>query len=213
MIASGKLENRQTAKGLDSFFIVKTANTIYNVDDDNREVSDNTFTSELVHGTPIPFFLESPEFSNNVNRHFQEDFINSFNSARKTAETKLMGNISEFKHDIAELKRNTDNVMVHEIEFLRAELTAKNKVTESLLLSQSMLRDELICSYKSGSGKISTEVICDNRSINYCDKSVNTNETPLEKNQFTESNLVNDYIDVDTILKEINGSLTRLMIL
>ena len=103
--------------------------------------------------------------------------------------------------------------MVHKTEFLRAELTAKNKVIESLLLSRSMLRDELICSYKSGSGKISAEGICDNRSINYCDKSVNTNETPLEKNQFTESNLVNDYIDVDTILKEINGSLTRLMIL
>ena len=76
-----------------------------------------------------------------------------------------------------------------------------------------MLLDELICSYESASGKIFAEGVCDNRSINYCDKSVNTNETPLEKNQFTESNLVNDYIDVDTILKEINGSLTRLMIL
>ena len=35
------------------------------------------------------------------------------------------------------------------------------------------------------------------------------NETPLGQNQFTESNLVNDYINVDTILKEINDSLTR----
>ena len=72
-----------------------------------------------------------------------------------------------------------------------------------------MLLDELICSYESASGKIFAEGVCDNRSINYCDKSVNTNETPLEQNQFTESNLANDYIDVDTILKEINDSLTR----
>ena len=91
--------------------------------------------------------------------------------------------------------------MVHKTEFLRAELTAKNKVIESLLLSQSLLCDELICSCKSGSGKISAQGICDNRFINCCDKSVNTNETPLKKNQFTESNLVNDYIDVDTMLK------------
>ena len=86
LIASGKLENRPTAKGLDSFFIVKTANTICNVNDDNREVSDNTFSSELVHGTPKPFFVASPEFSNDVNRHFQEDFINDFNSSIETAE-------------------------------------------------------------------------------------------------------------------------------
>ena len=97
LIASGKLENRPTAKGLDSFFIVKTANIIRNVNDDNREVSDNIFSSELVHGTPIPFFVESPKFSNDVNRHFQEDFINNFNSAIETAKTKLMGNISELK--------------------------------------------------------------------------------------------------------------------
>ena len=51
--------------------------------------------------------------------------------------------------------------------------------------------------------------MCDNRSINYCDKPVNTNETPLRQNQFTESNLANDYIDVDTMLNEINDSLTR----
>ena len=38
---------------------------------------------------------------------------------------------------------------------------------------------------------------------------MNTNETPLGQNQFTESNLVNDYINVDTILKEINDFLTR----
>ena len=50
------------------------------------------------------------------------------------AEIKLMGNINELNHDIAE--RNTGNVMVGEIEFLRAELTAKNKVIESLILSQ-----------------------------------------------------------------------------
>ena len=36
-----------------------------------------------------------------------------------------------------------------------------------------------------------------------------TNETPLRQNQFTESNLANDYIDVDTMLNEINDSLTR----
>ena len=156
----------------------------------------------------VNFFVESPEFSNDVNRHFQEDFINNFNSAIETAETKLMGNISELKYDIAELKRNTDNVMVGEIEFLRAELTAQNKVIESLILSQSMLRDELLWSYKSASGKISAGV-CDSRSINYCGKSVNTNETPFGQNQFTECNLVTDYIDADTILKEINDSLTR----
>ena len=34
--------------------------------------------------TPIPFFVESPELSNDVNRHFQEDFINNFNSAVET---------------------------------------------------------------------------------------------------------------------------------
>ena len=38
---------------------------------------------------------------------------------------------------------------------------------------------------------------------------MNTNETPLRQNQFTESNLANDYIDVDTMLNEINDSLTR----
>ena len=97
MIPSGKLENRPTAKVLDSFFILKTADTICNVNDNNREVSDNKFSSELVHGTTIAFFVESPEFSNDVNRHFQEDFINNFNSAIETAETKLMGNISELK--------------------------------------------------------------------------------------------------------------------
>ena len=146
MIASGKLENWPTAKRLDSFFILWTADTICNVNDGNKEVSDNIFSSELVRVTPIPFFVESPEFSNDVHRHFQRNFINNFNSAIETAETKLMGNISELKYDIAELKPNTDNVMVGEIEFLRAELTAKNKVIESLLLSQSMLYDELFCS-------------------------------------------------------------------
>ena len=38
---------------------------------------------------------------------------------------------------------------------------------------------------------------------------MNTNETPLRQNQFTESNLANDYIDVDPMLNEINDSLTR----
>ena len=73
-VASGKLENRPTAKGLESFFIVKTTHTIYNVNDDNREVSNNTFSSELVHEIPMSFFVESPEFSNDVNRHLQENF-------------------------------------------------------------------------------------------------------------------------------------------
>ena len=100
--------------------------------------------------------------------------------------------------------------MVVELEFLRAELAAENKVIERLLLSQSILHDERLCSYKSPSGKVSAEGgVCGNRSINYCDKSVNTNETPLGQNQFIESNVVNDYIDVDTILKEISDSITR----
>ena len=51
-----------------------------------------------------------------------------------------MGNISESKYDIFELRWNTDNVIVDEIEFLRAELTPKNKAMENLLLSPSMLR-------------------------------------------------------------------------
>ena len=38
---------------------------------------------------------------------------------------------------------------------------------------------------------------------------MNTNEKPLRQNQFTESNLANDYIDVDPMLNEINDSLTR----
>ena len=62
--------------------------------------------------------------------------------------------------------------MVGETEFLRAMLTAKNKLIKSLLLSQSMLRDELLCSYKSASGKISAEGICDNTSVNYSYKYV-----------------------------------------
>ena len=92
-----------------------------------------------------------------------------------------MGNISESEDDIAELTRKTDYVMVGEIQFLRAKFTAKNKVIESSTLSQSMFRDQLLCSYKSASGKIPAEGVCDNRS---------------------------DYIDVDTILKEISDSLT-----
>ena len=70
LIAYGKLEHPPTAKGLESFFILKKTETIGNVNDDNREVSDDTFISELPHGTPIPFSVESPEFSNDVNRHF-----------------------------------------------------------------------------------------------------------------------------------------------
>ena len=70
LIASGKLEHPPTAKGLDSFFILKKTDTIPNVNDDNREVSDDKFISELPHGTPIPFSVVSPEFSNDINRHF-----------------------------------------------------------------------------------------------------------------------------------------------
>ena len=73
-IGSGKLENWSTAKELDSFFILKTTDTIDNINDYNGEVSNNTFSSEL-YGTPIAFFVESPEFSNNVSKQFQEDFI------------------------------------------------------------------------------------------------------------------------------------------
>ena len=94
LIASGKLENQTTAKGLDLFFILKTTDKVGNVNDYNGEVSDNTFSSEVVHETPIPFFVESPEPSKDVNRHFQEDFINNFNSAIETAKPKLLGNIS-----------------------------------------------------------------------------------------------------------------------
>ena len=83
---------------------MKTTDTVGNVNDYNGEVSDNKFSSELVHEIPIPFFVESPELSNDVNRHFQEDFINNFNSAIETAETKLMGNICGLKNHIAELK-------------------------------------------------------------------------------------------------------------
>ena len=87
LVASGKLENRPTAKALDSFFISRKTGKIYNINDDKREVSGDTFSSELVHGTPAPFFVESPEFSTIVNRHSQHDFINSFNSAIETAES------------------------------------------------------------------------------------------------------------------------------
>ena len=38
---------------------------------------------------------------------------------------------------------------------------------------------------------------------------MNSNKTPDGQNQFIESNLVYNYIDVDTILKEINDSLTK----
>ena len=48
---------------------------------------------------------------------------------------------------------------------------------------------------------MSVEGICDNRSINYCGKSLNTNETPLGQNQFTENKVINDCI--------FNDSLTR----
>ena len=71
---------------------------------------------------------------------------------------------------------------------------------ENLLLSPSMLRDELFCSNKYASGKC----LCDNRSINY-DKSVNRNEPPLGQNQYTEKSLST----LASMLKEINDSLTR----
>ena len=48
LITSGRLENWSTAKGLDSFFILKTTDTIDNINDYNGEVSNNTFSSELV---------------------------------------------------------------------------------------------------------------------------------------------------------------------
>ena len=108
MIASGKLENRATAKRLDAFFTLKDW---HNMSRMTTEVSDDTFSSKLVHGTPIPFFVESPEFRNDVNRHFLEDFINNFNSAIETVETTLV-NISELIYNIDELKRNTDNIMI-----------------------------------------------------------------------------------------------------
>ena len=54
-----------------------------------------------------------------------------------------------------------------------------------------MLRDQFLCSYKSVSRKISKEDICDNRSVNFSDKSVNMNKAPLKQNQFTENNLIN----------------------
>ena len=75
LITSGRLENRSTAKGLDSFFILTTTDTIDNINNYNGEVSKNSFSSELVHGTPMAFFVESPEFSNDVSKQFQEDFI------------------------------------------------------------------------------------------------------------------------------------------
>ena len=62
-------------------------------------MSDNTFSSEPVRGNPIPFYVEIPEFSNDVNRHFQGDFINNLKSAIEAAETKLMVNISWLKCD------------------------------------------------------------------------------------------------------------------
>ena len=45
-----------------------------------------------------------------------------------------MRNISELKYDIAEFKRNTDNEMVGETEFLRAELTAEKKSYRKLVI-------------------------------------------------------------------------------
>ena len=38
---------------------------------------------------------------------------------------------------------------------------------------------------------------------------MNTNETPLRQNQFTENNFINDCINVVTILNKLNDSLTR----
>ena len=72
---------------------------------------------------------------------------------------------------------------------------------ENLLLSPSMLRDELLCSNKYASGKC----LCDNRSINYYDKSVNRNQTTLGQNQYTENSLST----LASMLKEIHDSLTR----
>ena len=52
---------------------------------------DDAFSSQSVYKTSIPFFVGSPQFSNAVNRHFQENFINNFNSGIEASETKLMG--------------------------------------------------------------------------------------------------------------------------
>ena len=48
--------------------------------------------------------MKSLEFSKDVSKHFQEDFMSNSNSGKETAETKLMGNISDLKYAIAELK-------------------------------------------------------------------------------------------------------------
>ena len=70
-----------------------------------------------------------------------------------------------FQKNIKVKTKRLVNVMVSETEFLMVELSVKNKVIESLLLSQSMLRDELLCSFKSASGKIYAKDIYHNRSI------------------------------------------------
>ena len=70
-----------------------------------------------------------------------------------------------FQKNIKVKTKRLVNVMVSETEFLMVELSVKNKVIESLLLSQSMLRDELLCSFKSASGKIYAKGIYHNRSI------------------------------------------------
>ena len=70
-----------------------------------------------------------------------------------------------FQKNIKVKTKRLVNVMVSETELLMVELSVKNKIIESLLLSQSMLRDELLCSFKSASGKIYAKDIYHNRSI------------------------------------------------
>ena len=72
--------------------------------------------------------MESPECSNDVKNHFRDDFLNNFNSSVAAVKSKSMENISELKHDVAELRWYTNSLMVDETEFLWKELTAKIKL-------------------------------------------------------------------------------------
>ena len=67
--------------------ILKKTDTICNA----MMTIDDAFSSQSVYKTSIPFFVGSPQFSNAVNRHFQENFINNFNSGIEASEIKLMG--------------------------------------------------------------------------------------------------------------------------
>ena len=95
--------------------------TVGNANDYNIEVSGNTFSSEIVHETPIPFFVQIPELGNDVNRHLQEDFINNFNCVIETAETKLMENISYLTKYYA-IKYLTKSKKHAPLQFLKVKL-------------------------------------------------------------------------------------------